>query len=148
MPELPDDIYERITALSQEGNDLLDESDFSGALAKYEQAWDLLPDPKEDWEAATWILSAIGDTYFYDRRFDDAINTLSKAIHCPNGLGNPFIHLRLGESRFEAGDRPRAADELTRAYMGAGREIFENEDPKYFDFLKTVLKPPRGQKEL
>ena len=33
-----------------------------------------------------------------------------------------------------------AADELARAYMGAGTEIFENDDPKYLEFLKTKLK--------
>jgi hypothetical protein len=34
----------------------------------------------------------------------------------------------------------RAADELTRAYMGGDEEIFDNEDPKYFQFLKTRIK--------
>jgi hypothetical protein len=27
-------------------------------------AWDLLPEPQADWEAATWILGAIGDVNF------------------------------------------------------------------------------------
>ena len=33
------------------------------------------------------------------------------------------------------------ADELARAYMGAGVDIFDGAD-KYFAFLKTRLQPP------
>ncbi len=32
--------------------------------------------------------------------------------------------------------------------MGAGREIFENDDPKYLAALATVMKPPAGQDSL
>ena len=65
------------------------------------------------------------------------------AMHCPEAIGNPFLHLRLGQCQFELGSLDRAADELARAYMGAGEEIFEAAD-KYFEFLKTRLEPPPG----
>ena len=100
------------------------------------------------WEAATWILAAIGDAQFRKRHFDGAAETLQDAMRSAKAIGNPFLHLRLGESLFEIGQRQRAMDELARAYMGAGREIFDNEDPKYFEALKTVLKPPPGQTSL
>jgi hypothetical protein len=50
--------------------------------------------------------------------------------------------MRLGQCQFELGNKERAADELARAYMAEGSEIFKEEDPKYFAFLKTRLKPP------
>jgi hypothetical protein len=56
---------------------------------------------------------------------------------------SPFLHLRLGQCQFELGNLERATDELARAYMVAGEEVFEGAD-KYFDFLKTRLKPPPG----
>lgn len=34
----------------------------------------------------------------------------------------------------------KAADEFTRAYMGAGLEIFIEDDPKYLAFLEKKLK--------
>ena len=55
-------------------------------------------------------------------------------------LGNPFLHLRLGQSQYELGELDRAADELMRAYMGAGEDIFVSEDPKYRAFLATRAK--------
>lgn len=117
----------------------MDASDLQGALREYHAAWQLLPEPKEDWEAATWILSAIGDAHFQSRDFAHAVSALSNALRCPDALGNPFIHLRLGESQFEVGNMERAKDELTRAYMGGGRELFQSEDAKYIQFLESVL---------
>lgn len=35
--------------------------------------------------------------------------------------------------------RWEAADELTRAYMGGGIDIFMEDDPKYLEFLETRI---------
>jgi tetratricopeptide (TPR) repeat protein len=145
MKELNDSIYSRILDLSQQGNDLVNAGDNLAALRKYHEAWRLLPEPKEDWDAATWLLSAIGDTHFLSSDYQNAVAALTNAIACPNGLGNPFIHLRLGQSHFEMGNTSKAADELARAYMVGGRELFEKVEQKYFVFLKSILKPPIGQ---
>jgi hypothetical protein len=67
-------------------------------------------------------------------------------MHCPGAIGNPFLHLRLGQCQLELGDRKRAADELTRAYAIEGKDIFANEDRKYFAFLKTVIDRPESGK--
>ncbi len=58
-------------------------------------------------------------------------------------VGNPFILLRLGQTYFELGNMKKAADELVRAYMGVGTEIFEGEDPKYFDLVRASTYPGR-----
>lgn len=140
--ELSDAIHERITQLSREGDDLADNGRYREAVEKYLQAFELLPEPKTDWEACTWLLAAIGDANFNSKNYEQASAALNDAMHCPGAIGNPFIHLRLGQSQFELGNLDRANDELARAYMGAGKEIFANEDPKYFAHLKTVLRPP------
>jgi hypothetical protein len=113
-------------------------------LKKYGAAWDLLPEPKTQWEAATWILGTIGDVSFQSGDFGAGRDKLSLAMQCPDAIGNPFLHLRPGQCQFELGSLDRAADELARAYMAEGTEIFGDEDPKYLDFLKTRLKPPPG----
>jgi hypothetical protein len=143
--QLDDRTHQEITRLCQEGDRLVDRGDDAAALDRYYAAWDLVPADKENWEAATWILAAVGEVYFRHRKHDKALHSFQMAVRCPGGLGNPFIHLRLGEIRFDLGEFPAAGDELTRAYMGGGEEIFANEDRKYLDYLHTILLPPPGR---
>lgn len=139
---LPDTIHQQIVQLSQEGDALAEAGEHRRAARKYAEAFRLLPEPKTDWEAGTWLLTAIGDVFFISGDYEQARPALTNAMHFPEAIGNPFVHLRLGQVQLELGNRDRAADELAWAYMGAGAEIFANEDPKYFAFLKTVLQPP------
>jgi len=141
MVELSDETHERIQSLCKKGDVLAKQSKYPAALEQYWAAWDLLPEPRTDWEAATWILAAIGDANFLGGDFTAGRDNLSLAMHCPDAIGNPFLHLRLGQCQFELGNLERAGDELARAYMVAGKDIFEGED-KYFQFLKTRLDSP------
>jgi tetratricopeptide (TPR) repeat protein len=140
--ELSDAIHGRVVQLSKEGDQRAEGGHYRAAVEKYIEAFELLPEPKTDWEACTWLLTAIGDANFKSRNYEHAQAALTDAMGCPGAIGNPFIHLRLGQSQFELGDLQRANEELTRAYMGAGKDIFAEEDPKYFSHLKTVLRPP------
>ena len=143
MAELPAKTSDRVQALCKKGDDLAEHGIYPAALKQYWAAWDLLPEPQTNWEAATWILAAVGDANYLSGDYVAGRDNLSLAMHCPDAIGNPFLHLRLGQCQFELGDLDRAADELTRAYMGARENIFEGEE-RYFDFLKTRLDPPPG----
>jgi tetratricopeptide (TPR) repeat protein len=144
MVELAHELSERIKQLCARGDGCASQGLFSDALALYWKAWDLLPEPKKDWEAATWILAAIGDANFLGGDYQAGKDNLSTAMHCPDAIGNPFLHLRLGQCQFELGNFNRATDELARAYLSEGKRIFKAEDPKYLDFIKSKLDPPPG----
>lgn len=135
--ELDDVLHGEIKRLCAAGDELADQGRHDGALVEFSKAWSLLPDPKNEWGAATWILAAIADSCFHLRNYQSAREALEHAMTCPRAIGNPFLHLRLGQVLFEAGEMDAAADELMRAYMGDGRDIFEPEDPKYLAFLGT-----------
>jgi tetratricopeptide (TPR) repeat protein len=145
--ELSDETHEEIVRLSKAGDALAEERRFEAALAKYAAALSLLPEPKEDWEAATWLFSALGDAHFLKGDFAAGRESFATAMRCPGALGNPFIHLRLGQCQFQLGQLDRAADELMRAYMGAGRKIFDREDLKYLLFLSTKAKDIESPKK-
>lgn len=142
--ELSDEVDAQVKQLCALGDRHAEQENYPAAISQYWKAFALLPEPQTDWDAATWILGAIGDANFLGRDFTAGRDNLSAAMHCPDAIGNPFLHLRLGQCCFELGELDRAADELTRALMGAGEEIFAAEDPKYFALLKTRLKPPPG----
>src|SRR5262249_19080959 len=64
MVELPEDIHNKIERLCATGDAQAKQQQFAQALTSYWAAWDLLPEPKVEWEAATWILAAVGDANF------------------------------------------------------------------------------------
>ena len=141
--ELRPDIYRQVKARCAAGDRRCEAEEYAQALSEFENALKLLPPPVERWEAAIWILTAIGDAHYSMGEFEKARAALTGAMRCPGALGNPFIHLRLGESLFELGNHDRAMDELRRAHMEAGPDIFEDEDPKYLAFLKKHMKDAR-----
>lgn len=140
--ELPAEVHEKISALSVSGDALAEANDWTGAISKYNDAWEIIPEPKNDWEASTWVLAAIADACFFAGYFESALDALRYALQCPGGVANPFLHLRLGQCAYEKGAMDEAAEHLARAYMLEGAEIFQTDSSKYFDFLKTKLSPP------
>lgn len=141
--ELKEETYNLILELSEIGNALADQDDFTGARAKFEEALALLPEPHMDWEAALWLYASIGDMAFLSARYDDAAEAMGAALQCEDGASNPFVQLRLGQSMLELGHQPQAEEHLLRAYMLEGKEIFDAEDPKYFHYLQSKVKDIR-----
>ena len=139
-PRLSDEVHGQIKTLCSTGDALAKAEKFPAALKFYWQAYDLLPEPKTDWEAATWILAAIGDANFLSGDYQAGRDNLTTAMHGPDAIGNPFFHLRLGQCQYELGNQDRAADELARAFLLEGEALFAEEDPKYLEFVKTQLK--------
>ena len=138
-PELDDQIHQQIQTLSKEGEELLKNKQYIEAIAAFVEALRLLPPPINHWEAATWLYSAIGDAYFDKGDHERALRALQNAMKSPGGIGNPFLHLRLGQVYYELGAEAKARDELMRAYMGDGARIFQGEDPKYFATIKDLI---------
>lgn len=111
-------------------------------------AFALLPEPRQRWNAAGWILATLGENSVRAGDFRAAEAPLQDSVLCPGGPGNPWVHLRLGQVRYELGQSERAADELARAYMGGGREVFSGQDPKYFALVERLLRQPPGADRL
>ncbi|XVN16207.1 hypothetical protein QZH47_09475 [Pseudomonas corrugata] len=63
--ELDAGLHESIKDLCGSGDQLAEEGRYEDAIAKYNSAWQLVPDPKNEWEASTWILAAIADALFF-----------------------------------------------------------------------------------
>jgi len=141
---LDDDIHARIVALSEEGKEFERLEQWEEARSRFTAALALVPEPKWNWEASTWLFIVLGDVAFHRAEYEQATEAFRQAMLCPGAIGNPFVHLRRGQTFFELGEMKWAEEELAGAYMLEGTSIFEGEDPKYFEHLKTVLKPPKS----
>lgn len=138
MPHISDQTQAEIDRLCAQGDVQADLARFPAALDAYWAAWDLLPEPKLDCEAATWILAAVGDANFLGGDYVAGRDNLSTVMHCPGAIAIAFLHMRLGQCQYELGDRSSAIDELLRAYLVGGAGLFDDEDPKYLDCLSAA----------
>ncbi|MCS2963316.1 tetratricopeptide repeat protein [Bacteroides thetaiotaomicron] len=98
-----------------------------------QEALDILPEPKEDWEAYLWLVGSIGDAHFMMGNYGKSLEFFRKCYNIGE-TDNPFILLRLGENYLEMEDETNATEFLLRAYMLEGEKIFK-EDWKYFQWL-------------
>src|SRR5262249_49245742 len=148
VARLPVETIAAIRSKGDDGERRMAAGDFRGAFVLFVEALKLLPDPREQWNAAGWLLVALGENAIRAGSFQAAEGPLTDAMLCPGTIGNPWVHLRCGQTRFELGQMDRAGDELARAYMGGGREVFEGQDPKYFALVERLLQPPPAMDRL
>jgi tetratricopeptide (TPR) repeat protein len=137
--EMDDVLYGKIEHLCEQADAQLDNEKIDEAISLYQKAIDIVPDPKRDWEASTWLYATIGDLYFLKEDYHKAVSCFYDAYNCPGGIENPFICLRLGEALLETSQIDKAKEFLLRAYMLEGEEIFTDEDKKYFQLIKDVV---------
>ena len=128
----------------------MEEGDAQAAATLYERAW--LRSEEHEPEARFWLgmnavdaALAAGDP---SRAFD-ATRAVYAALGSIPGVvvGNPFFHLRAGQCKYELlspHEHESAIDDLARALIGAGIEIFDGEDARYRAATTLVLPPPVG----
>ena len=135
--ELPEKLYEKIETLSEEGNLFFDDDCFEAAIDKWPQALDYVPSPKSDWEATYWLCTSIGDAHYQLSRFGLAREFFFDALNAPGGESCPFVYYRLGQCEARLGNMEAATENLLRAYMLDGVDIFEG-DPEGAHYLKML----------
>lgn len=137
-PELPDELHQRIVALSERANEAIDSGKPADAIDPLNEALDLLPEPQHDWDAWTWLNATLGDAHFALADYKNAKISLFDALSGPDGSTNPFILLRLGQSLYELGEYAQAHSWLAQAHMLEGDALFAQEPAKYLASLKQA----------
>jgi tetratricopeptide (TPR) repeat protein len=137
--ELNDDIYTQILTLAEEGDEFAENEIYGSAISKYQLALELLPEPKTDWEAATWLYVALGDALFSQKEFDAALDAYEQALKSPDGTGNPYVWFCLGEVFYVQNNPEKAKTHFMSAYLLDGEEIFKDTDPAYLELIRDEI---------
>ncbi len=132
-------LSDQISAISKKAKHLALKGNYVDAIDEYQKGIDLVGPNIMQSKYAVMLFCGIGEIYFLQRQWNDALQYFGKAIQSEGGLGEPYIHLRLGQIRLELGQLKKATDELMRAYMGGGKLIFQGEDSKYFETIQSLL---------
>lgn len=138
LQELSDEVSDQIEELSESGNEYFDDEKYDTAIKIWKKALSLIPNPQNSYSESLWLEASIGDACFLLGEYKKALKHFQNAKNNieENAYENPFIMLRLGQNYLENDKDNEAKEYLLRAYMLEGKEIFENDDVKYFDFLK------------
>jgi len=75
-----------VDRLCRRAHELAGDGQKSAALGAYLEAWDILPEPKESYEASTLILSAVGDLL---RQGGDLANALEALLRVKGRTAGP-----------------------------------------------------------
>lgn len=133
------DLLKIINETTRKATSLAFKRKFKESIAEYKRALSFLNEPILDSEFALMIFAGIGEVYFLQKDWLQALEYYGCAIRSNGGTGDPALHLRLGQIRFELEQYDKAKDELMRAYMGSGDLIFEGQDVKYYNLIKSII---------
>ncbi|UXN09988.1 tetratricopeptide repeat protein [Bartonella sp. HY328] len=134
--ELPDDIYEEVENLSEQGEELFDNKQIDAAIKTWQQALNLLPKPQQKWAASLWLYAALGDAYQSKGDYQEALSYFERGYQSAEGYLNPYILYSIGTNLYDLNRRDEATDYLLRAYMLEGDEIFDEDGEIYLNYLK------------
>lgn len=138
---LPEAVGRELDALCERGNAAMEDERYAEAAQSFWQGWELLPEPKLNWDASLWLLASLGDSQYLSNNLQGAHDYFRYALQAPEGTGNGFVWLRLGQCLALLGDKEAAVDPLARAYLLEGAEIFEDEDPEFLRLATSQLEP-------
>lgn len=65
-------VSKKIDQLAKRSDDLMKNGKYADAVECYQKIIDLLPAPKEQWEAYEWSIVSIADTYYFTEDYDKA----------------------------------------------------------------------------
>jgi tetratricopeptide (TPR) repeat protein len=135
---LPESIAGRVERLCAEGDSFAAASRLDAAVLRFTTALRLLPRPQDRWNVTPRILASVIDLCFDKGDLESARHAALAALDCPDVRENPALRLKLGEIYFEQGDLDAAREEFVFAAEVGGREVFEGEDPKYWEFASQA----------
>lgn len=124
---------------------LIDKADKLWDKGKYEEAEelylqglekidDLEGDDVEDYYRNAY--GGLGDCCFRRKEYENAKNYFMDAYNYD--YSNPYINMRIGECYVFLDDEEKAKEYLLRAYMMAGEDVFEGNEP-FLDIIKDLI---------
>ncbi|MET3881084.1 hypothetical protein [Chitinophaga sp. OAE865] len=125
-------IVTAIEGIWQEAEVLFENNDPARYVLKLEEAWELLPAPKEGYEESYDIALAIAETYFILKNPDALIRWASILQRCdPARPGDGEREFVMGKALFETGNMEGARTHFITALNKSNGRVFEGADEKY-----------------
>ena len=106
------------------------------------EAWELYPEPKENWAESYSLAKDFFKAYLKENDFNKAKEWLNIMIAHNNNLHlmDDDLWFNVGKYYFETKEYDEALNHFKEVVKEAGLRCFEGEDRKYLDFYKKPQK--------
>lgn len=144
---IPDDIEKKMFALGAKGREALSKNDEEAAEKAFLACWDLLPDPKEQWDMAPSIAESIAVFYINFKKFREADEWVAKTARmygdsAAASANSNFLKASLEYERGNLDDAFSLFDGLYKAYK---ERPFQSQKPEYLKFYKSRAAKAAGR---
>jgi len=108
--------------------------DYDAALEKYSESWELLPEPKSQWDLYHWIAKCNAEVYLKRQDCESAKRWALKAVETKPPR-ETFSLIILGASLIGLGEDKPAFDAMKKAFDMGGERTFQGFDKHYLNFV-------------
>lgn len=138
MKDLADEnpsLADTIMAIMASGNDLDDQNKKNEAQAMYQQAWDLLPEPKLGWTPlSSWITGSFFNLHFDNGDFEASEPWAQKTLEGRESDIDTGPLINVGMVYLELGKHGDAYEAFDKAYVFGKARAFKERPKKYLNF--------------
>lgn len=129
------DLEERIVCLIEEGNACNSMGDYPSAIQSYQEAWDILPEPKLGWEMlSAWLSGSFYTVYFINADYESAKVWAEAQLKSTDNAIDTAPLIDLGMVYYELLCYKDAYKYFDDAYALGNVRAFKERPKKYLDF--------------
>ncbi len=139
MKDLEPELKAQVVDICNKAVDAQEEERFHASNRYLQDVYELLPEPKAEWKAYTWLISSMADNHFEQDEYVAAFEKLEEVFTLDGESNeNAYLCLRRGQCALELEHDDLAKQLLSRAFELEGKEIFEDEHSKYLKLAKQA----------
>ncbi len=127
-----------VKVIMEKADKQMDYGSYKKAFKLYEQALDILEEPKVDQLEFLEIEAAICDVLISMGKNGEAVKRLDKLFRIDDVMSDAYFNLRRGQLAFEMNDLSTAKTYLSKALEIGGDVLFEGEYEEYYFCAKGI----------
>jgi len=132
LKDLEAELKEQVVILCEKAIEQADIERYEASNRTFGKILELLPEPKNEWKAYTWMQASVADNCYELKDYTVALALLDEVIELDEQYQeNGFVRMRRGQCQCEVHGDESGVDELKLAHSLGGDEIFEEEYAKY-----------------
>lgn len=135
------ELEEEIVSIIEAGNVYSTNGDFDAALKNYQEAWELLPEPKLEWEMlSSWLSGSFYTAYFNQADFESAKSWGEAQLKATSSDIDTAPSIDLGMVCYELEQYDESYKYFDEAYSYGKARAFKERPKKYLDFYLAKKK--------